>query len=343
MNLTWRALTLSDAAQGARLLAASEVVDQTGENYSEEDFAELLTHPMVDLENGTMAAFDGETLIGHCFVYARTTAEPVHQMQCGGTVDPAYRRRGLGSKLLAWALEAAVPIHEKHFPGQPLELLVGADNKNVGNAAMLTNAGFTPVRWFFEMRCGLTAEGGAPVDDTGAVIPAPEAPALAEGLTMTTFREDLDEPLRLTHNEAFLDHWGSAPQSLEMWQHAVTGSRSFHPELTYLALDDATGRVAGYVVGEYFEADTETTGIRELYLAIIGTLRPWRRRGVAATLIAECLAEAKRLGYQRASLGVDADNPTGALGVYHRAGFKEYQQSTAYALPLATKSESVSE
>lgn len=343
MNLTWRALTLSDAAQGARLLAASEVVDQTGENYSEEDFAELLTHPMVDLENGTLAVFDGETLVGHCFVYPRTTADPVHLMQCGGTVDPGYRRRGLGGKLLSWALEAAVPIHEKRFPGQPLELVVGTDNKNVGNATMLTNAGFAPTRWFFEMRCGLTAEGGAPVDADGAVIAPQSASSLAEGLTMTTFREDLDEPLRLSHNEAFLDHWGSSPQSLETWQHSVTGSRSFRPELTFLALDDATGQVAGYVVGEYFEADTEVTGIRELYLAIIGTLRPWRRRGVAAALIAECLAEAKRLGYQRASLGVDADNPTGALGVYHRAGFKEYLQSTAYSLPLVPKSGSVSE
>lgn len=31
---------------------------------------------------------------------------------------------------------------------------------------------------------------------------------------------------------------------------------------------------------------------------------------------------------------LDADNPTGALGVYSRAGFQVLRRNTAYALPL---------
>jgi ribosomal protein S18 acetylase RimI-like enzyme len=33
-------------------------------------------------------------------------------------------------------------------------------------------------------------------------------------------------------------------------------------------------------------------------------------------------------------LGVDADNPTGALGVYERAGFAVHLRSTAYRKPM---------
>jgi ribosomal protein S18 acetylase RimI-like enzyme len=35
-----------------------------------------------------------------------------------------------------------------------------------------------------------------------------------------------------------------------------------------------------------------------------------------------------------AILGVDADNPTGALGVYERAGFEVLHRSTAYRKAL---------
>jgi mycothiol synthase len=326
MDLTWRALTLSDAAQLARLSAAAEEVDQTGENYGEEDFVEHLGYPLLDLARGSQGVFDGETLVGSCTVNARTAADPIHRMHCDGVVDPAYRRRGLGAKLLAWACAAAVPIHERHFPGQPLELLLGTDETNEGLRAMVLAAGFEPVRWFFEMRHDLgAAEAGA----DGAA-----APALAEGLTEVVFQSEYDQPLFLAHNAAFVDHWGSVPQTEETWRHSVTGSRSFRPELSFLALDQATGEVAGYIISEHFEADTEKTGVKEVYLAGIGTRRAWRRKGVAGALIADCLAEAARLGYQRASLGVDADNPTGALGVYQRAGFYQHRKSVAYVLKL---------
>ena len=35
-----------------------------------------------------------------------------------------------------------------------------------------------------------------------------------------------------------------------------------------------------------------------------------------------------------AMLGVDADNPTGAVGVYERAGFVVVKRSTAYRKPM---------
>jgi ribosomal protein S18 acetylase RimI-like enzyme len=38
--------------------------------------------------------------------------------------------------------------------------------------------------------------------------------------------------------------------------------------------------------------------------------------------------------FDRAGLSVDADNPTGAVGVYTRAGFEVYQRATAYSLTI---------
>lgn len=322
MTLTWRALVSSDAARLTRLFAAVEAVDKTGENYAQEDVAELLDHPTRDLVHGSRGVFDGPELVAYCLVDPRTTADPVHQMKSTGGVHPDYRDRGIGGKLLAWSRTAAVLIHEKHFPGRPLELLQGVDKRNLGHHGLVITAGYRPVRWYFGMRCELGA--------AAATAPEPENMA---GLTVITFRKEFDERLRLAHNEAFQDHWGSSPLTAEMWRSAVA-SRGFVPELTFLALDEATGQVAGYLISECFAADTESTGVKEVYIDVVGTRRPWRRRGVAANLMAHCLAAAARQGYQRACLGVDADNPDGALEVYQRAGFHEYQQSAAYVLKI---------
>jgi hypothetical protein len=51
-----------DAAAWAALTAEAETVDKTGENYDADDLAEELDDPLVDLEHGTVAGWDGEVL-----------------------------------------------------------------------------------------------------------------------------------------------------------------------------------------------------------------------------------------------------------------------------------------
>ncbi|MGI8867321.1 MAG: GNAT family N-acetyltransferase [Mycobacteriales bacterium] len=69
--------------------------------------------------------------------------------------------------------------------------------------------------------------------------------------------------------------------------------------------------------------------------AIVGTAREWRGRGVASALIAASLQAARDNGIGIVSLGVDRENPTGAVGVYERMGFRPVEQSSVYALTLA--------
>ncbi len=83
-----------------------------------------------------------------------------------------------------------------------------------------------------------------------------------------------------------------------------------------------------------FEAETAVTGVRDAYIGQVGTRRPYRGRGAANALLLRMLAAAAEEGYRTASLGVDADNPTGALGLYERLGFKVTRRATAYVRPL---------
>jgi ribosomal protein S18 acetylase RimI-like enzyme len=43
-------------------------------------------------------------------------------------------------------------------------------------------------------------------------------------------------------------------------------------------------------------------------------------------------------GYATASLTVDAENPTGALGVYDRAGFRLHRREVTYVRPAHSSS-----
>jgi ribosomal protein S18 acetylase RimI-like enzyme len=83
-----------------------------------------------------------------------------------------------------------------------------------------------------------------------------------------------------------------------------------------------------------FPADNEASGIRRGWLDRVSVRRPWRRQGVGRALIAASLNELQRRGMEIASLGVDADNPTGALELYEGLGFRQDKRSTAYRKPI---------
>ena len=75
---------------------------------------------------------------------------------------------------------------------------------------------------------------------------------------------------------------------------------------------------------------TPRSGVRRGWLNSVFTRRAWRRRGLARALIARSLGVLRERGQTSAALGVDADNPSGALGLYERLGFAVDQRATAW-------------
>jgi len=63
--------------------------------------------------------------------------------------------------------------------------------------------------------------------------------------------------------------------------------------------------------------------------------RPWRKQGVARALLASSLRALKEAGMEEAALGVDTDNPSGALRVYKQIGYVEAYEFIFARKPLA--------
>jgi len=103
-------------------------------------------------------------------------------------------------------------------------------------------------------------------------------------------------------------------------------SESLHVPRLAILLREGTCFQPAYALGYEWVADTEVTGVREVYVGQVGTRREYRGRGLARAALAKVLTEGARTGYQRASLGVDADNPTGALGLYESLGFSVHSK-----------------
>lgn len=307
-----RPIDKSDVDSWVALLAAVERVDDDGENDDADDLLEELADPKVDPALDTLGLWDGDELVGYTKLSTRPGAVEVDRVWIEGRIHPSWRRRGLGRRLLEWGCARAAAAHAERNPDVPGACMAGANSENVGAAALYVDAGFAPARYFSSMKRELAKP-----------VPTAEPP---DRLEVRAFDARWDEATRVAHNEAFRDHWGSRPRDAEDWRARVSGSRSFRAPLSRLALDG--DQVAGYVLGYEHTAET---GVRELWIGQVGTRRPYRGRGVARALLAQVLAAAAEAGCQRIALGVDAENPTGALGLYERLGFVVRRTFANYA------------
>ncbi|MEV6910193.1 GNAT family N-acetyltransferase [Amycolatopsis sp. NPDC051071] len=318
-DLSWRPLTDEDAKASADLLNAIETVDKSGENYTEEDTRTELVDPYADLDRASLAAFEGDAMVGYMKIRFKPFAEEVHRVFLDGGVHPGYRRRGIGTTLAEAGVEAAKAVHALHHPDLKLMIDVHKAEHIAGLAELVRSQGFTPVRYFQRMERPL-----------GDAIPGTEIPG---GLRVEPWSEENDEDFRSVRNASFEDYWGAAPMPADHWKNKIT-NQTFRPEVSFL-LRDSGGTPVGILVTMYWEADTEATGVRDAHFMVIGTLREHRNRGVASALIGHALRAAADQGYDQASLSVDSASPAGAPGIFEKAGFRPKMRYVRWALEVS--------
>ena len=185
-------------------------------------------------------------------------------------------------------------------------------------ASLLESEGYGGVRFSFEMvRPDLEN--------------IPDRP-LPEGLEVRPVKPDQIDVIWAAAKEAFRDHWGFSEEEwdreLAEWRDAPT----FQPHLWQVAW--AGDQVAGMVQNFVNEAENEEYGRKRGYTEGISVRRLWRRQGLAKALIARSFRLLKELGMEEAALGVDVDNPNGALQLYKSMGFQEVKRHTTYRKPL---------
>jgi mycothiol synthase len=322
-GLTARPLAADDAAAVAALLAAAELVDDTGEYPDADDVAEWWHGWGIEPGRDGLAVCDpAGVVVAYATVMASPTFRDAFAVYLEGRVRPDLRGRGIGRALLAWQLDRGTALHGERHPEAPGALTVEVPGGMPSLEALVRRAGLEAERWYREMQRPLTD------------LPKPRS---VPGIDIVPFAWARDDEIRRAHNAAFARHHGSSERDPESWGALFTGQRGFRPDLSRLAVGD--GAVVGYVLAYVYEADTAARGTREVVLGQIGVLPPARGRGVAGALITQVLEAAARNECESAGLGVDTENVTGALRLYEGLGFRPVRSRVSWTLDLSPGAE----
>jgi len=142
----------------------------------------------------------------------------------------------------------------------------------------------------------------------------PPAPVAPQGIAVRSFRRGIDErAVYEAVQEAFLDHWEPTELTYDEWRAIAYDAPTVDPSLWRIAWDG--DQIAGVAIAS---ARTEDGWVDDLAVR-----RPWRGRGLGRALLLTAFQVLRARGLSRALLGVDTDNPTGAMGLYASAGMTQ--------------------
>lgn len=238
-------------------------------------------------------------------------------------VKPAWRELGIRQAMLRYNERrlreiAAAQRDEVEVQMQMFESWASTTERDW--TALLQAGGYRPVRYGYSMM-------RADLENL------PELP-LPAGLEVRPVQPEQIETIWFAAQEAFRDHWGYNEDEWDLkhlreWQEMPI----FTPELWQVAWDG--DEVAGMVLNFINEKENAAYGRRRGYTETICVRRPWRRLGLARTLIARSFHVLKAQGMMEAALGVDSQNPNGARQLYEDMGFRTVKVFVTYRKPLA--------
>jgi mycothiol synthase len=219
---------------------------------------------------------------------------------CAGAVRPSAQGRGLGTRLIQLLQErlgdeGAKRMHSWALAGD-------------GNAsALFEEQGFHEARRFWEMAIDFDEE--------------PPPPAVAG----EPFREEDAQAFHAALEEAFEDHWEPHPETFESFWQRQRARTNYDPSLWFVIRD---GDEIAAVARNEMRAGAG-------YVGALGVRRAWRGRGYGRALLLHSFREFHRRGARRATLGVDAANPTGATHLYESVGMHAEQEEIVWEKVLA--------
>ena len=224
---------------------------------------------------------------------------------------PDRQREVLQLLLDAYTLAALQRAGAAGGTGQVRQLF-GVVRQDDLAAEFLAGSGFSPYRQVYEMETTLPTSSP----------PAP--PAWPSGVAGRRLRVGVDdEAVASLLGEAFVDHDGDYVYSTEQVAHLLAGPTT-RLDASFLAIDGEGP------VGALVSADEPEAG----YVMVLGVRRRGRGRGVGLALLQAAFGAFQDSGQGTVRLHVQAQNRTGAVRLYERAGMHPNVITDEWARPL---------
>jgi len=231
-------------------------------------------------------------------------------------VRPDRRRQGLGTTLLEWVEGHALSLARAGEAGPadwPHVLGGWGDTQVAGHAELAARHGYAVHRHGYEMVRAVADPVGEHPLPTGLEV-RPVEPAQYRAIWAADVEAFRDHPEPANRTDEDFERWFSAPYlDTSLYQIAWDGDE-----------------VAGSVLTSINAEENQRLGVSRAWLDHVSVRRPYRGRGLAASLIASTLGILRERGIEQAALGVDAQNPTGALRLYEKLGFRRHREGVGY-------------
>jgi mycothiol synthase len=311
-----RPYTDADLAGVCDLLNACDAVDQQDDNYSLDDLRVEFDHPKLDKARDLRIWLDGAGQpAGFGQIWLDIDAEHV-EGNFYWRVRPDSRNQGLEDALFAWATARLQEAGQEH--GLPAQLRSGSREDRPYYQDFLAAQGLEIVRYFFTM--------ARPLD---APIPDPQLPP---GYTLRhSTPADVDAWVEC-FNQSFIDHWNHHPITAAEHAHWLT-SEDYRPEQDLIAVAP-DGTIAAFCFCGINREYNARNNAQEGWVHMLGTRRGHRQLGLGRAMLLAGLHRLRADGMAVAKLGVDAENPSGALGLYERTGFTRADTWISYSKDL---------
>ena len=298
------------------LINDADAIDRLEQGTSLEKLENQMSSPNMRPETDCFLAWDGDWLVGYTRLFVRRGNGNLDSViHCRGLVHPFRRQQGLGRRLLETGYHRATDYLDTIGLGQ-VRFQCEAREVEEDRKALFKSFGLKPVRHFVNLARPLNGN-----------LPPVQMP---DGIRLRTFDPAQDaEVVWRVDQEAFLDHWGYTEGRLEDFLHWM--KRPYiRPELWLLAEEEATGKVVGLGLNEIDPHWIAETGRQEGYVDTLAVLREYRGQGLGTAILAQSLHALRQAGMEAAHLHADAENLTGAMRIYERAGFRLRKTVIAY-------------
>jgi len=283
-GLTARPLTMADARAVYEVMARQEQEDVGTVEIEEADIVGDWQKPSFDVAESTMGVFDGDRLVAY--------AEVNRSGRGDAAVDPAYRRRGIGTALAAW-----MPARTGRIGGT----VIGSPVPQGSPGDRLLESLGWQVRWTsWVLRL-----------PEGAQIPRRPLP---DGYAIRSAGEDDHPAVHAVKEDAFLEWSERDRESLEDFLAGSVRRPGFEPWHLRVVTDDA-GEIVGTALVQMYGEPVE-----EAFVSFLAVRRDQRGRGLAQALLVDAFARGREHGAARS--GLSTDSRTGALGLYEKVGME---------------------
>ncbi len=256
-------------------------------------------------------------LIGCSMLWWEDDSEGKRLFRYYAKIVPEFRGTGLTTSVVRWVEERGKEIAKENPVDKEKKFYIVIDQKEEDLRRVLESENYRLYRYGLKMK-------------RPDLENVPNC-SLPDGIEIRAVEEEHLEKIRKAWNSVCRDLRSQVPISKEDWEQWKKDG-SFDPSLWSICWKD--DEVVGTCIGFIDKNENRANVVERGHTEFISTKKDWRGKGIAKALLVDVLKKLKEAGMEEAVLGVDSENPSGAVHLYRKMGFEEVGKVIFYEKAL---------